>query len=431
MGFTRQKNKTIKMPSFSPDYFRKTTHITEWLVIAACISINLPTAYMTVSHILLVSFWLISGNYQHKYTVIKQNPIALASLILLGAYITGVIYSSAPLSERLSGLSHYYKLLLIPVIISVLHEPKIRRLAINAFLFSSIAVLVISYLKWLQVIPHTQDIEQGYIVFKNRIAGSIFMVFCSYLMLFISSSSQGYKKYLWLTIYLLATYQIFFLITGKTGQLLTVILLIWFALENWNKKIIQYLLIIVLAVAVILQFQPEFKQPEITVIKDEISNHNQNLKTSSGFRLEFYKQSLVLIKSNLLFGTGTGSFAQEYAASPKPESASGVNTVNPHNQFLLTAVELGVAGLLVLLGFFYIAWKYSYDLPDPLYGKLARGLILTTTIGSLFNSLLFDTSEGKFYCILIGVLFSTYKNNQSPFNYQACNAATPTARRVR
>jgi len=39
----------------------------------------------------------------------------------------------------------------------------------------------------------------------------------------------------------------------------------------------------------------------------------------------------------------------------------------------------------------------------------AKGLILTISIGSLFNSLLLDATEGKFYCILIGVLLSCNK----------------------
>jgi len=44
---------------------------------------------------------------------------------------------------------------------------------------------------------------------------------------------------------------------------------------------------------------------------------------------------------------------------------------------------------------------------------LAKGLIMTITIGSLFNSLLLDATEGKFYCIFLGLILSGYLNHKS------------------
>jgi O-antigen ligase len=125
--------------------------------------------------------------------------------------------------------------------------------------------------------------------------------------------------------------------------------------------------------------------------------------------MEFYKNSLLAIKNNILFGNGTGSFGHEYELIAKQQNAITTNATNPHNQFLFTTEELGITGLFILSLFFYIPWHISYNLKDQFHKQAVRGLIITLTIGSLFNSLLFDTSEGKFYCILIAVLLSTYK----------------------
>ena len=56
-----------------------------------------------------------------------------------------------------------------------------------------------------------------------------------------------------------------------------------------------------------------------------------------------------------------------------------------------------------------VTWKTSYHLSSIDGGILLRGLILTMVIGSIFNSLLLDAGEGKFYCLLAGVFLSAYK----------------------
>jgi len=46
---------------------------------------------------------------------------------------------------------------------------------------------------------------------------------------------------------------------------------------------------------------------------------------------------------------------------------------------------------------------------------LAKGLIILIFVGSLFNSLLLDATEGKFYCLLIGLLLSGYGGKKPSF----------------
>ena len=390
-------------------YLRITQSATLWLIVLACISINLPTKIMSITNVLLIVFWLISGRYKEKIKIIIENPVSQITLGLILIYSIGMSYASVPLPESFKGLMHYQKLLIIPIIISCLTEEKFKNYALNAFLFSSIASLAISYLKWGGIVPHT-DMGEGYTAFKNRIAGSIIMSFSMYLMLLKATHSSGKTKYLWMFFALLAAGDIAFLMNGRTGQVLMLALLIWFSYELWGNKCIKYWLASILLGITVLYSLPELPKSRLTDVQTEINNHNiDGQQTSAGLRMEFYKNSLLAIKNNILFGNGTGSFGHEYELIAKQQNAITTNATNPHNQFLFTTEELGITGLFILSLFFYIPWHISYNLKDQFHKQAVRGLIITLTIGSLFNSLLFDTSEGKFYCILIAVLLSTYK----------------------
>jgi O-antigen ligase len=201
---------------------------------------------------------------------------------------------------------------------------------------------------------------------------------------------------------------------GRTGQLLMISLIIWFTYETWGNKCIKYWIACLTLGFIIIQTIPELPHSRLTNTQTEIKNHNlAGQQTSAGLRLEFYRNSLTLIKENILFGTGTGSFLHEYKQLAEQQNLISKDVVNPHNQFLLTTKELGLMGLIALCLFWYIPWLTSKHLKTEFNRLALRALILAMCIGSLFNSLLFDSSEGKFYCILAGVLLSITKTQKT------------------
>jgi hypothetical protein len=42
-----------------------------------------------------------------------------------------------------------------------------------------------------------------------------------------------------------------------------------------------------------------------------------------------------------------------------------------------------------------------------------RGIVFTFALGCLFNSFLLDATEGRFYCLIAGVLLSLYPANKN------------------
>jgi O-antigen ligase len=162
-------------------------------------------------------------------------------------------------------------------------------------------------------------------------------------------------------------------------------------------------------------FNPNYPNSRLIGISAELASENKNTgaQTAAGLRLEYYKYTLMLIKQHPIFGGGTGSLENEYSSLVAKTNVIQKRVPNPHNQYMLTTQELGLVGLVILLLFWLTHWWQSYKLKSAEYGTALRGLIITIAIGSLFNSLLLDAGEGRFYCLLAGVFLSAFTPNQS------------------
>ena len=89
-----------------------------------------------------------------------------------------------------------------------------------------------------------------------------------------------------------------------------------------------------------------------------------------GQRYTFWEYSIKLIAEKPLLGHGTGSFAKEYERSAHNEH---LITKNPHNEFLMISVQLGLLGLLIYLGFLANQYYCAKKLPNE-EKWLAQGL---------------------------------------------------------
>ena len=392
--------------TFKDKYLSTTQNAMHGLIILSCVSIWLKVGFISWFMGLFMIVWLISGNYSVKFATIKQNPAAVSAIALLTLYAVGISYSSTTGDAAFDFGTKYCKLLFIPMIASVLQSEKIRKLAFNAFLVTSLIILVLSYLKWLGLPIHEyHGGNQGSVIFIGRIAHNVFMSFFMYMMLNYSLKSAGYKKLGYITLCVLAALNILFLVDGRTGQVTMFALFAWFTWENWGVKSLKYWLLAILIGLGIAQVAPSLFSSRLTETDQEIA---QGVNSSAGQRLEMYKNTLTLIQQHPLFGGGTGSLEHDYKPLAESQQSTLVKVTNPHNQYLLTTQELGIVGLICLLWMWFTHWQASYKLSNDEYGYAMRGLVIAIMVGSLFNSLILDASEGRFYCVLAGILLSAY-----------------------
>lgn len=361
-----------------------------------------PTALENIVLFLMLLVYILSGGYREKWQHIYSNPVAVTSLLLFAWFALGIAYSSASLSISLEVLNKYRELLLLPIAISIFIDDRRRQRAYFAFIAAILVAMLVSFAMRFGWLPPGAPGEE-WVPFKSRITYGFFLAFAAYLMSCqMLYSKIQWQRWLWGVAACLTTYNLTYMVSGRTGYVVLVALIFLFAYQFWARLkkhgLIYFAVFAVLAATVLLT------SPAIQSRDGDIALAENNPEQSSiGQRLIMWKTALRIIADHPVIGAGTGSFAGEYAK--KTQGYPATPTGNPHNEYLLIAGQLGVTGLCGFLFLFYRQWRASIALSAP-YGFAAQGLVLSMAVGCLFNSFLYDFGEGHFYAIFGGLMFS-------------------------
>jgi len=98
---------------------------------------------------------------------------------------------------------------------------------------------------------------------------------------------------------------------------------------------------------------------------------------------------------------GTGSNAATFARTAAADPTAPTGATNPHNQILATAIPLGLAGTVLLLAI-WAAHLRMFLRPEPM-AWIGLSVVAQNIVGSLFNSHLFDFSQGWLYVFGVGI----------------------------
>ena len=118
--------------------------------------------------------------------------------------------------------------------------------------------------------------------------------------------------------------------------------------------------------------------------------------TSVGYRLQFSQYAKKLFFSSPILGLGTAGFSYHFRKD-QPIPAWGVKLNDPHNQYLLTAAEYGVVGLVILFYFFFSLFLACRKLQETRY--ILIGLLCSFVVANLVDSFLLLSSTGYFFIL--------------------------------
>lgn len=383
---------------------RRCDEASRWMAVATAFSLVVSTALCTITMVLFLVFWIASGGYRAKLARIRAQPIALWSSALLLMLMLGVVYSSASLDQALDTLRSYRELLYIPLLLTVFNEEQWQRRGYYAFLVAMALTLILSYCKlfgWPSLGPPKQE----YTVFKGRIAHGLLMAYATYLWT-EHFMPRGRWRWLWGTLAALGVVNLLLMIGGRTGHVVFFALIVLFMYRHWRWQGLLASGLVVVGLALVASYTSDIFRARMGAMVNDLNRPEAKVITSGGVRLEFYRNTLGLIMRHPVLGGGTGSFIPEYAELAKEKALYPTN--NPHNEFLLITTQVGLLGLVLLLMLGYRQWRMSYGL-RPEYVAAAQGLVVTMAVGSLFNSLLLDSTEGHFYALLTGICFGSFK----------------------
>ncbi len=345
------------------------------------------------------------------YARLLKQPICYLPLALVGLAVIGTLWSDAVWNARIHAISPTLKLLLLPALFYHFERSSRGIWVFVAFLGSCTVLMAVS---WIVAFDPSLTLKRpgepgGRGIFvKNYIAQSQEFTLCALALAFpifnLLRTKRVWQALLLGAISLGFIVNMAFVIISRTAMVTMPIMLAVFAVLHLKLRTS---LMIFGALAVVAGFawaySPQLQRTTDTFFTDYQRYKSENVATSIGMRLEFWKKSLQFFAEAPLIGHGTGSILGlfEKAATGDTQSATGQIIGNPHNQTLNVAVQWGIIGVILL----YAMWLMHLLLfrGEGLVAWIGLLVVVQNIFTSLFNSHIFDFHEGWMYVIGVGV----------------------------
>jgi O-antigen ligase len=396
----------------------------QWCVILIGLSLPVSVALDNVLLALVLLGALFSLGSIARIGV--AHPVARAALLLFAVLLAALFWGATPLPQAVAILGKYADLLFIPIFIFLLSGEQVRGRARRAFLAAMAITLLLSYLVGLKLLPVMSWMSfaastANPVIFHSHITQSNMMAFAVFLALLEwRAAATPLQRAGWAAFAALGTINVLFMVQGRTGYLILLVLLGWFAWTSlaramhrrgrawgWRQGV---LLALAIAAAAVLAYHSSARLHDrvaLVVSEYQAWQPGHGRLTSTGQRLDFYSSTLQIVREHPLLGVGTGGFPAAFAR--KIAGTDALATNNPHNEYLMVAVQTGVAGLLLLLYLFLALWRHAPQLPSPYEQDAARGLVLAYAVNCMLNSALHDHADGLLFAFMTAVLFAGWR----------------------
>jgi O-antigen ligase len=377
--------------------------------LAVAVAVALPWS-TSVAGILIV-LWLIAlaptldlaGVRRAILTPAGGLPVALWVLAMLG-----MVWADATWAQRADGASGYHKLLMIPLLFIQFRRSDRGWHVLAGYLVSVVAVFAVSTV--LAIWPNLSwrpEAGRG-VPAKDYVAQSGEFVACTFALLYIAGelARAGRRMLAALCVALAFAFlgNVAYVATGRTALVVIPVLLVLLGARwaGWRGGLALCVAGAILASAA--WFSSPYLRNRVLRVGDELNEYQAGsiATSSSGLRLAFWTRSFDLIERAPALGNGTMSLFETFRRSADQSAAGQVVIGNPHNQILAVAIQLGLfgAGLLIAMWVAHLLLFCGGGAASWI-GLVA---VVQSIVSCLFNSHLFDFTQGWTYVFGVGVL---------------------------
>jgi O-antigen ligase len=367
---------------------------------------------------ILIVVWLVTLLPTLNFSAIRREFLipagGLPVLLWLFAAV-GMLWTHAPWADRLAGLEGFCKLLAIPLILAHFRRSDRGSWVLAGFLTSCVVLLAVSYVLALWPGLTWRGARSAGVPVKEYVAQSTEFVICFFVLLAIGFRVVPDRPLVSVGAFVLAAsflVNIFYIATGRTALVVIVVLLFVFAFRQWEWKKACVVLLIAIVCALFVWESSTYLRTQLALVPGEIQRYiNENASTRFGERLEYWQKSISFISDAPILGQGTGSIRELFRqAATGQKGASSLLSDNPHNQTLTVAIQLGFLGIVLL----YAMWiaHLRLFLGGNLPASVGLVIVVQNMVSSLFNSHLFDFTQGWIYVFGVGVAGGTVLRGQ-------------------
>lgn len=381
------------------------------LMVAMPFLLFFPVGVMYAGLILFMLAWLASGDFRGKWQTTHNSPIFRPILVMLSVVALNVLFLSQGNEQRWHALIHYLIFFFLLLFMS-LGAGAWQTRAKKVFFAGALYGASVYYLTHLGLLPDWRIFKNYAIYSGNKsIALGIFLSIAAAWLL-NDAMVQANKRRAWLGVacYAYIALAVLFLATTRTGMLLFFILSLLVVVRHFtlNLRGLALGLSVVLVAGLAWQFSPHLQNRTLVTVQAVQAFSKGEMGTGQGNRLQFVQKTGEMIREKPWLGHGVGSWLEQYPLRAKGLETSQMST--PHNDYFLYAAELGVIGLLTLLGVFGSVFRLAWKTGG---GRGMQLLVIGSAffIGCAFNAILRDWKFGLPMVILLALALTDGKRD--------------------
>ncbi len=394
-----------------------------FVVCLAAVAISLPIAWISLSKVLLFVVGLVylltrlwTGRRDDALQQMWTSRVLLASVVV---FAISLLWSQSDTEHALYSYVKHAKLIGILLTVSLIYNAQEARTAMRFFAGGSAFLVISAWLLFAGIpIPWDAHAATKYVVFSTYLDQSIMFAAAAAVLWHLRHDGL-WPRWFAVVLAVLALTNVM-LLDGRTGYLVA-LTMVSLALMWAMPKRLRLATMVITPILLLggLTLGSSKVQERMSVAMQEAKDYavvsRVGVDTSIGWRLNAWHRSLQAMQQSPLMGTGVGAW------TPTIKRIEGKNAValfgegnhsNPHQEFLLWGVELGLGGTLLFIALFASLVRDSRGFPRSIqYATLSVAAAMA--LACMFNSTLYDDWIGDFFCIMLGLLFAMGARSQA------------------
>ena len=365
---------------------------------------------------------------------LARSATPVVVMVILGAFALSLFWTDAPQADALGSLAKYGKLLLLALLLALIRDRREGLYALAAFGLAQSFLLVSSWMLFanLPVPWATSNMALTHnAVFSSYLdQGIISAVFAAICWHFRELVPGRFGPRIAVLMALMALLNVFFVLIGRSGHVVAIALLSLAIMWELPRRYRALVVVLPFLLALGLYLGSSNVRERLTLLGTEVQSYSPQtaVVTSTGLRLVFWHSAVQMIAQHPLEGFGIGSWSTEYNRLSREKNPAHINidgNGNPHQEYLLWGVQLGIPGILLLLALMGSVLRDSLKMQKNC-ARATQSTLAALALACLFNASIYDAQIGDFFCVLLGLLLALGLSEGSPPSHSATPAGPAT-----
>jgi O-antigen ligase len=328
--------------------------VARWSAVVVCFSLATSISLFALAAVVMMLAWALEGNWRGWWAQLRHQPaLGLLLAFIAWMYVSSTWTEATPQTlDEARGMQ--WRLLLVPVMMSLLAEGTWRRRCWMAFGAGMAVLLTHVFLVQITPLPWTATQDPAGVFFNpnpQSVGLAIFSAWCLFQLI----NSHGSRAYQALLLVLLAgsTYAVFHVSQQRVGFLgwlagcATVLGLSLSTRQRWWA-----LAGLSVVLAGMVASSPRIQDRILLAVQEARAFNPEDVAgnlNSVGARLQMWYVSAQAVGQSPLVGQGIGSYPVVAEAAFDNADMCAIGCWHPHNLYLFYAVEFGLIGLGLFL----------------------------------------------------------------------------------